>query len=1130
MLYWNINGLTDSKAYLHDIYQQLSRFDIVLLTETRVDGLDSRALTGFSVALVPSSQPGQAGEGLLVAVKRSLHYTVMDWGSNNTSLWVKVQFQTGPPLVVGVCYFPPQGSPQLREIDLDTRMTSLSSDFLAADKEGYVLLGGDFNARVGGCGESSPHALGVRGCTDTTVNGYGRKLLQFCNRTGAFLCTGRVEGDRDGAPTYRATSRAGATRIDHMLASPVTLPLVSHSHVLTGWAGSDHYPIHTSVRVPITVGPVEPCLGQALPYLRWDPAARGQYAHALSTVSQPSLTAALAAADQGDVDNAFHHLEHGMLMAAEHAGMPCKVLRHKPMGRGPHKPFFDAECMALKRRVRALGRRGRTSVEYKTLERQYHSVVRAKRRAYRLRQLEEVLRQQMTNPRGFWRRLRSDPRPLPAPLCRVQVWNAYLQALSDCGNAPRAPLPADSHPSRPHPEAVRLSESITEGEVLDGLHHLHNGRASGLHGYPAELLRAAQPIPPPGEAPQPHVLAPVLVRVFNAALDAGRLPDSINHTLVTPVFKKGDVGDPANYRPIAVTEPISRLYATILNKRLVSFTEDCDLRDPTQAGFRPGKSTVHQIFALQHFVDAATPEQPLYCCFLDLKSAYDRVPKHALWEALRRLGIGGKGLGAFQSFHNNSTIGMKIDGRTGTREPSISGVKQGCPLSPTLFGLFVDGLFHYLRTCCPTDGVLLPDGDHLCQLGYADDFVLLSHTVAGLQHILDAASAWCDMTGMIISYDKSKVMAFAAGDSPLPQCHCGGHVLEWVQSYVYLGVLFDSQCGVRATFPRLHHKMWGAFALIQRQYGKLGCLPCVGLLLDVYKACVPPVGSYGCEVWGFLPAPADASRARALIATSHTQMLRLIAGVPATACADLLFKELSMRRLEYVWWKRTVRFWNNLASLPCASLHYRVALHNCRLAVAGGSRNWAFGVMMGLRRIGYTFTIRCDRLDPIDWSVVRSCLDRQAEGAWTGLHLSPRLCPSPRAQRCTYARWFAKPSCAARHSSVIRLPIGARLLRAFLRFRLGCHNLPVAVGRRTGVPRAQRLCPHCSLGDVGDERHLTFVCPAVQHVRDKYRQLFALGRPSMREFMWQDDIRAVVRFVVECLDVLEAPASASHQP
>ena len=178
-------------------------------------------------------------------------------------------------------------------------------------------------------------------------------------------------------------------------------------------------------------------------------------------------------------------------------------------------------------------------------------------------------------------------------------------------------------------------------------------------------------------------------------------------------------------------------------------------------------------------------------------------------------------------------MSMKIDGRTGGSVPSVSGVKQGCPLSPTLFGLFINGLFHYLQASCPADGVLLPDGTHLRQLGYADDFVLLSHTVPGLQHLLDATSAWCAMTGMIISHVKSKLMAFGAGDSPLPQCQCGGHVLDWVHSYVYSGVLFDFRSGVRATFPRLHSKMWGAFSLVQRQYGKLGCLPSVGLLLDV---------------------------------------------------------------------------------------------------------------------------------------------------------------------------------------------------------------------------------------------------------------------------------------------------------
>jgi hypothetical protein len=141
-----------------------------------------------------------------------------------------------------------------------------------------------------------------------------------------------------------------------------------------------------------------------------------------------------------------------------------------------------------------------------------------------------------------------------------------------------------------------------------------------------------------------------------------------------------------------------RLYAGILNARVLQYTESVGLRANTQAGFRPKLSTVHHLFTLQHFVDTQNhTKQPLYCCFLDLKGAYDRVNRVLLWEALRRLGIDGRMLSAIQSLYANSTVAMKIGNRKGPGLPSETGLKQGCPLSPTLFGLFADGLH---STCC----------------------------------------------------------------------------------------------------------------------------------------------------------------------------------------------------------------------------------------------------------------------------------------------------------------------------------------------------------------------------------------------------------------------------------------------
>ena len=142
-----------------------------------------------------------------------------------------------------------------------------------------------------------------------------------------------------------------------------------------------------------------------------------------------------------------------------------------------------------------------------------------------------------------------------------------------------------------------LHASITLGEVLAGLKRLRNGRASGVDGLPAELLRYAK-----AEAGPVHVLAPVLVDVLNAAFTCGALPAAVNGSLVTPVHKKGSKVDPLNYRPIAVTQSVMRLYASILNARLMTFAEDTGLRADTQAGFRPGRSTVHQLFTLQHLI------------------------------------------------------------------------------------------------------------------------------------------------------------------------------------------------------------------------------------------------------------------------------------------------------------------------------------------------------------------------------------------------------------------------------------------------------------------------------------------------------------------------------------------------
>ena len=151
------------------------------------------------------------------------------------------------------------------------------------------------------------------------------------------------------------------------------------------------------------------------------------------------------------------------------------------------------------------------------------------------------------------------------PACRhVQAWDAYIQHVADCGCPCDLRLPAEAYPQQSPQAAGILNDNVTQEEVQVALQNLHNGRAKGTCGLPSELLRYAKLPSTRGKPDPPHILVPTLTTLISILFRQGAVPESINTSLITPVYKKGDPFDTGNYRPIAVTEPIMRLYAGIL--------------------------------------------------------------------------------------------------------------------------------------------------------------------------------------------------------------------------------------------------------------------------------------------------------------------------------------------------------------------------------------------------------------------------------------------------------------------------------------------------------------------------------------------------------------------------------------
>ena len=342
-----------------------------------------------------------------------------------------------------------------------------------------------------------------------------------------------------------------------------------------------------------------------------------------------------------------------------------------------------------------------------------------------------------------------------------------------------APLALGIGPPGAQQLAAGLNDAITSGEVQAALPLLNNGKSCAKSGWPAELLRYAykEVTMEDGKVSKLYVLAPVLAALLNSAFQSGTLPAAVKSSLIPPVFRKGDESDSSNYRPIAVGEPLCRLYAAILNSRIVNWAETNGLRAPCQAGFRPRLSTEHQLFALRHFIDRSkSQKQPLFAAFVDLKKAYDSVQHPLLWAALQRKGIHGKMLAGIQSLYDGGDIGMKISGSSGASGTARVGVRQGCPLSPTLFGIFFDSLDAQLQAESAAAGVECR-GVRVPGLFYADDVALLPPSARGLQQLLDTMQSFCVTNGLTISVLKTEVVVFGGGHQQC-QWHVGGHRLK----------------------------------------------------------------------------------------------------------------------------------------------------------------------------------------------------------------------------------------------------------------------------------------------------------------------------------------------------------------
>ena len=175
-------------------------------------------------------------------------------------------------------------------------------------------------------------------------------------------------------------------------------------------------------------------------------------------------------------------------------------------------------------------------------------------------------------------------------------------------------------------------------------------------------------------------------------LFCGVFPDRLKYTIIKPLHKNEERCEVSKYRPVSLLTSFSKIFETVMQRRILKHLTEYNILSTEQYGFRLGLRTANANCKLTTgILNAMNNKLLVGGIFCDLEKAFDCVSHHIPLPKLKFCGITDKDFQLYHSYLDNRYCRTAIyndsenKNKVSNRARVSHGVPQGFFLGPLIF-------------------------------------------------------------------------------------------------------------------------------------------------------------------------------------------------------------------------------------------------------------------------------------------------------------------------------------------------------------------------------------------------------------------------------------------------------------